>query len=346
MQRSVDAIVFPSAGVAEIRHLPLPSVAADEIVVKTLFSMVSSGTELRVFSGKGEATDRFPLIPGYSIVGEVIEIGPAVKGYRVGDLVSGRNPDKAGSDVKLVYGGQQSYHVYATSGYGQPIVLPKGAEPLNYIIAEVAAISGRGVDMAAPVAGETAIVVGQGLVGALSAAWLVDAGCKVIVVDMADRRLERADGWGVAAAINGAENVAARIETLSPGGADIVVDASANPAGFKLACSLLRPVSHGWGRPSSWPRLVVQASYNDPVSMHPTGFAPGDGVIVLKPGDRRPEDRAAAVEAIRAGRLPTQAFVDKILPYTDAITAYAQLRDDPNSVFSLIFDWSTAPELA
>ena len=161
-------------------------------------------------------------------------------------------------------------------------------------------------------------------------------------IDLAAGRLERSFGWGVSAAVNARENVAERLAALCPGGADIVVDASANAAGFKLACSLLRPAEHRISRGSSWPRLVVQASYNEEIPLNPGGFFPGDGALVLTPGDRRPEDRAAAVEAIRAGRLPTAAFLDLIVPYREAPRAYPRLRDEPNSVFSLVFDWSAA----
>ena len=342
MTQNIDAIIFGAANEVEIRQVPLPPMNDNEIVVKTLFTMVSSGTELRVFSGRGEATGRFPLIPGYCVVGEIVEVGSNVKGWKVGDLVSGRNPEKSSPGLQMVYGGQQSRHVYPTSGYGQPVLLPQGAVPLDYIITEVAAISGRGVRMAAPLPGETAVVVGQGLVGALSAAWLVDAGCRVIAVDIAAGRLERSARWGVSAAINARDNVAARLAALCPGGADIVVDASATPVGFKLACSLLRPAEYRILRNPTWPRLVVQASYTDEIPLHPTGFFPGDGALVLTPGDRRPEDRAAAVEAIRTGRLPTAAFLDQVVPYKDAPLAYPRLRDEPNSVFSLVFDWNVA----
>jgi len=73
--------------------------------------------------------------------------------------------------------------------------------------------------------------------------------------------------------------------------------------------------------------------------MHPNGFFPGEGAIVLTPGDRRPADRAKAVEGLRTGRIHGADFLDKIVPYMEAPAAYALLRDDPNACFSLVFDW-------
>ena len=305
--------------------------------------MVSSGTELRVFSGRGEADDQFPLIPGYVVVGRVIEVGPEAHGWRVGDLVSGRNPIKPAAGLKMVYGGQQSHHVYPTKGDCRPILLPPNADPLDYAVAEVAAISLRGVDMADPQPGETAVVVGQGLVGALSAAWLAAAGCRVVAVDRATARLERAARWNVAATVNAAEgdaaDVLARINALIPNGADIVVEASASIAGLKTAQAALRRMDPVITQRPRWPRLIIQASFSVEVPTNPGDFSPGEGTLVLTPGDRRLPDRAKSVEGLRTGRIRGKDFLDKIVPHTDAPAAYALLRDDPNACFSLVFDW-------
>lgn len=340
MPKNIEAIVFPAANQVEIRQLPLPEMASNEILIKTLYTMVSSGTELRVFSGRGEAAGKFPLIPGYVVIGEVVEVGADAKGWKVGDLVSGRNPAKPAAGLEMVYGGQQSHHVYPVIGGCQPILLPPGANPLDYAVAEVAAISLRGADMADPQPGETAVVIGQGLVGALSAAWLAAAGCRVVAVDRAPARLVRAARWNVAATVNASEeDVAARVAALIPGGADIVVEASASVPGLNMARSLLRGMDPVIAQRPRWPRLIIQASFGEDVPMSPNGFIPGEGALVLTPGDRRPADRAKAVEVLRTGRIRGADFLDKIVPYREAPEAYALLRDDPNACFSLVFDW-------
>lgn len=341
----VEAIVFPAANQVEIRQAPLPPAGSHEIVVKTLYTMVSSGTELRVFSGRGEAEGQFPLIPGYCVIGEVVHVGPEARGWKPGDRVSGRNPEKPPAGLQAVYGGQQSYHVYPAVGDCQPILLPDGADPLDYVVAEVAAISLRDVDMADPQPGETAVVVGQGLVGALSAAWLAAAGCRVVVVDRASARLARAARWNVAATINAVEeDVLARLSALIPKGADIVVEASASVSGLKTAQSALRGMDPIIAQRARWPRLIIQASFNVEVPTNPGGFFPGEGALVLTPGDRRPPDRAKAVEGLRTGRIRGRDFLDKIVPYIEAPAAYALLRDDPNACFSLVFDWTEKQE--
>lgn len=122
------------------------------------------------------------------MVGKIVETGTDVKGWKTGDWVSGRNP-KPVTDIASQWGGQASMHVYAVHAEDRPVLLPEGANPLNYTITEPAAISVRGIRAAAARPGETAVVIGQGMIGALSTAWLRLAGCRVCVVDMESARL-------------------------------------------------------------------------------------------------------------------------------------------------------------
>ncbi|MDR1303757.1 MAG: zinc-binding dehydrogenase [Verrucomicrobiales bacterium] len=209
------------------------------------------------------------------------------------------------------------------------------------------------MEAAAPQPGETAIVIGQGLIGALSAAWLHSRGCRVVVADLEQGRLHRALARGVAAAVNiSGDDTEARLLAHVNEGADIVVEGSGAPAGVMLAYRLIRakPRSAAGspfyrGEPigtfkADWPRLVMQASYQQEVSIHPHGFYPGEGVTILTPADRSLEDRQKSVEAIRRGSIKAADFLDRIVSHREAPEVYRALRDDKNGTFSVVFDWS------
>jgi len=87
------------------------------------------------------------LIPGYSVVGRVSETGSEVRGWRKGDLVSGRNPLPV-PDINSLWGAQASHHRYKITGYDRPVKLPPGVQPWDFVTAEVAAISWRAVTAA------------------------------------------------------------------------------------------------------------------------------------------------------------------------------------------------------
>ena len=350
MKNSCEAIVFQAKNSVTHGQFALEACGADEIVVKTAYTMVSPGTELRVLGGHYGAEGNYPLIPGYCVVGQVVEVGREVKGWRVGDWVTGRNP-KAIAGIKSQWGGQASMHLYRTSGEDRPVLLPKGAEPRDYAIAEVAAISLRGIEAARPVVGETAVVIGQGMIGAFSAAWLVSRGCRVCVVDLEESRLERALNFGVAAAFSACDvHIAERVGVFCNNGADIVVEASGVIPGVELAYKLVRRKPQAYGTQyvkepigfyhGDWPRIVMQANYIDKITLNPFGFVPGEAAIIASPFDRGVEDRQAAVEAIRTKRIDPAHFIDLVAPYKQAAEAYASLRE--RTRFSAIFDWSGA----
>jgi threonine dehydrogenase-like Zn-dependent dehydrogenase len=347
MSRKANAIVFEDIDKVGFRKLDLAPCTADEIVCETVLTFVSPGTELRVLGGHYSKKKDFPLIPGYSAVAKVVETGADVKGFKIGDLVSGRNP-KPIPGIKAMWGGQAGTHVYATTGEDRVVLLPQGAEPMDYVIAEVAAISFRGVEAANPVAGETAVVIGQGLIGSFSAAWLMDRGCRVIVCDVDDGRLKKALKRGVADAVNMADlNAMERLEAICNGGADIVVESSGTSAGALTSYKLLRKKPQAYGKDykvepiafyhGDWPRLIMQANYIEPISVNPFGFIPGEGVIIIAPKDRGVEDRQKTIEAIRKGRIKTVDYIDAVMPFSKAPEGYAGLKD--RTCLSVVYKW-------
>lgn len=349
MSKKVKAIVFTNPGEIELNTFDLPPCGPDEIVCETIYSFVSPGTELRVLSGVKESKGKFPFIPGYSWVGRVVEVGRDLKGWELGDLVTGGASIPI-SGVGSLWGGQASYH--RVSGYdGSVLKLPAGSDPWDYITVEVASIAWRGVTCAYPAPGETAVVIGQGLIGALSARWLIQHGARVIVTDIVEARLERARQWGVAAAVEGGlSDTRERILNFCPRGADIVIEASSSVSGAQLAGSLLRqpaprvmntsyPVTAMHSNAHFWPRLVFLATYSQTLQMGPDGLSGTEGAVVLKPLDRTVDDRLAVIELIRRGALPAGDILTKPTPVDKAQSIYLQLRDHPDQYSAVAFEW-------
>lgn len=92
--KALQAIIVEPFRV-EIREAVLPPPAEDQILVKTVVSAVSPGTELAVYNGTHQwLADpqmkdwKFPFSPGYSAAGEVIAVGGSIRNLHVGDRVS------------------------------------------------------------------------------------------------------------------------------------------------------------------------------------------------------------------------------------------------------------------
>ncbi len=350
MNRTANVVLFEEINKVGLGTAVLNNCGPEELVLETLYTAISPGTELRMLGGHYGAAGKFPYIPGYNSIGKVVSVGEKAEGWRVGDLVSARNTAPFANATAL-WGSHSSLQVVPATGTDRPVRLPVDANPLDYVLTELASISLRGAEAANPKPGETAIVIGQGLIGSLSVAWLVAHGCRVIVADLEPARLERALRNGAAYAVSPAEpNFVARLLNLCNGGADIVVEASGTSAGANTAFKLLRKKPQNYAKEytvepilfygANWPRLVFQANYLEPFPWQPDGCLPGEAATFITPRDRGTEERQRVIEHIRAGRFNCHHFIDKIYPWQEAPAAYAALRE--RSVLSAVIDWKGA----
>lgn len=92
MKKTIYRIIFSEREKAELQEqtvsLPL---AEDQILAKTLYSWISSGTETTGLYSGNLPSAKYPRCPGYSSVSQVVEIGPGVKSLKPGDIVIGGN---------------------------------------------------------------------------------------------------------------------------------------------------------------------------------------------------------------------------------------------------------------
>jgi hypothetical protein len=213
------AFWIAAPGRGEIRNESLPAPAADEVVVRALFSGVSRGTEALVFQGRVPASehDRMrapfqagafpaPVKYGYASVGTV-ERGPS---------------DLEGRHVFTLYPHQTRYVVPARA----VSVLPDHVPPQRAVLAANLETAINGVWDARPHVGDCITVIGAGTVGCL-AAWIAGriAGCDVELVDVNPQRAAIARALGV----RFAEPASATDR------ADIVIHASGSASGLALA---------------------------------------------------------------------------------------------------------------
>jgi 2-desacetyl-2-hydroxyethyl bacteriochlorophyllide A dehydrogenase len=330
-----QAVLFSAPGVVETCTVDVPDLGPRQIMTETLVSTISPGTEIRMLAGHYGAAGKFPYVPGYNAISRIVEVGSEAREWRVGDLVSTINP-QAFPGITCLYGGHSKIQVHALDIDQRPIPLPEIADPTLYALVEIGAISLRGVLAADPKPGESAVVIGQGLIGLLSAAWLISRGCRVSVADLSPERLARSMAIGADFAIRADEaGVKDRLLAHSRGGFDIVVEASGSAPGAELACQLIRqtpPMARGQyvrepivTYTGSWPRLVFQANYLVPFAFNPHSSLRGEGAIVIASGDRGVDERLRCAQGLRDGTIPVSKIVDQVFPWDQAPAAYEQL---------------------
>jgi 2-desacetyl-2-hydroxyethyl bacteriochlorophyllide A dehydrogenase len=197
MNAALQASAFwvTAAGEGKLLGETLTEPAAHEVLVRTLYSAVSRGTEALVFRGEVPASEYTrmrapfqqgdfpaPVKYGYINVGEV-ERGPA---------------SLRGERVFCLYPHQTRYVVPAEA----VIPLPPGVPPARAVLAANMETAVNALWDLAPRVGDRVAVVGGGAVGCLCARLAAQIpGCRVELVDVNPRRAAIAAQLGVEFAV-------------------------------------------------------------------------------------------------------------------------------------------------
>src|SRR5262245_53993260 len=93
MTKDARRLVFTGKQQVRCETFTPPPVGENELSARTLFTLMSTGTENIVFNrlfDPGTHWDhwvKYPFLPGYCNVGEVETVGAKVSGFKPGDLV-------------------------------------------------------------------------------------------------------------------------------------------------------------------------------------------------------------------------------------------------------------------
>ncbi len=324
-ERAVDntVIVMPRMGGPEVLQAvrrPAPRPAAGEVVVRVEAAGVSFA-EVQMLRGRYFNQPRFPVVPGYDLVGTVEAVG-------------------AGADAALV--GRRVAALTQTGAWAERVALPAAAlapVPAGLDPAEAVAVVTNGVTawqmvhrVARVRAGQTVVVHGAaGGVGTLLVQLARRAGAAVIGTASAAKH-DAVRALGATPVDYRAGDVLAQVRALAPGGAAAVFDHVGGP-----------------GLVDSWRMLGrggVLVSYGSASTLRDTGhrlrpYLPIVGRILLwnlLPNGRRAtfyfvqrwpkrfqEDLAAVLALLAAGEI--EARVARRLPLERAAEALALLAD-------------------
>ena len=210
------------SGELTVLDVPVPACKPGGVLVASRFSLISTGTEMmKVNEARqslvGKARSRpdqvrkvvdsvtqlgpaaayqkvmnrldsyTPL--GYSLCGVVTEVGEGADEFTVGDLVAcAGNEHALHAEVNWV-------------PVNLCVPVPAGVDPRHACFATVGAIALHGVRRGDVALGETACVIGLGLVGQLVVQLLVAAGVRVVGADPAPARCALAESAGALACV-------------------------------------------------------------------------------------------------------------------------------------------------
>jgi threonine dehydrogenase-like Zn-dependent dehydrogenase len=222
---AVEARAFWVAepGRGEIRDEVVPEPGPGEVLVRTLRSAVSRGTETLVYRGGVPADLRESMRAPFQ-AGDFP--GPVKYGYLNVGVVTGGEPDLVGRTVFCLYPHQTAYVVPADA----VTVVPEDVPASRAVLAGTVETAVNALWDAEPLIGDRVTVVGAGMVGCCVARLLAGVpGTEVTLVDTDASRAATADALGVDFALPGE----------AADGRDLVLHTSATSEGLQLSLDLL-----------------------------------------------------------------------------------------------------------
>jgi threonine dehydrogenase-like Zn-dependent dehydrogenase len=221
--RVARAFWLREPGCGEIRQVGLPEPGPGDVVVRSLRSGISRGTEMLVFRGGVPPDERARMRAPFQ---EGDFPGPVKYGYlNVGTVEEGP-AELRGRTVFCLYPHQTAYVVPA----GSVSVVPEDVPPARAVLAGTVETAINALWDAAPAVGDRVAVVGGGMVGCCVARLL--RGYSAVRVTLVDVDPGRAD---VAAALG----VDFALPEDAPAELDLVVHTSATSAGLQRSLDLL-----------------------------------------------------------------------------------------------------------
>ena len=206
----------PTIGVS-LDNVPTPEYGKSDLLIRVLKTSLC-GTDLQLYrwSAEFDATIPLPVIIGHEFVGEIVEIGSNVKGFSLGQYVSGETSVHCGDCQHCISGHHCRCENITYTGVTRPgafaefIALPAGAvwshapdieletatlfEPLGNVVHALSYVD---------LSNKTVLILGASPEGTIAAAICRHAGaCDVVVVDEDLKKLRLALAMGASHVVN------------------------------------------------------------------------------------------------------------------------------------------------
>ncbi|MFF3402840.1 bi-domain-containing oxidoreductase [Streptomyces sp. NPDC002659] len=368
------------SGELAVLDVPVPGCKPGGVLVRTAYSLISTGTELMKVSEAGMsmlgkarsrpdqvakvmqsvATNGVPATYrkvmgkldsytplGYSLCGVVEQVGTGIDDVKVGDLVAcAGNEHALHAELNWV-----PKNLYAR--------VPDGLAPRHAAFGTVGSIAMQGVRQGEPQLGEVALVIGLGLIGQLVVQLLTASGVRVVGVDPDPARCELAERLGAAACGDPASAaVEAAVAELTDGhGVDQVYLAAGGGSNqpVELAARLCRDRGRVVDIGKCRLDLPWNAYYEKELDVRfSRSYGPGryDPEYELEGRDypigyvRWTERRnlACFLDLLARGSVDVEPLVSHIADFDDAVETYQRLKDGELKAVAVLFRYAEHAE--
>lgn len=326
-------IVFPERGRVELQAFDVPAPGPGDLRVRTLYSLMSIGTETIVLHQRYDPDTHFGRMfsfpqykTGVQAVGVVEETGDDVAEFEPGDRVF----------MRMAHGSHQVLPAEQCS------TVPDAIDPKSACWCGLAKTAFRASWAGRFDLGEHVLIVGAGPVGQMTTRWAAVAGMHdIAVVDLSDLRLAHAANGGATQTMCGdVEMHGERIAAMNAGaGPALIVDTTGNPAVFR----------HALAAAAKFGTVVLLGDTGYPQRQCLTSDVMTKGLSIQATHDshdrdgwtqRRIDDLFFA--HVASGRFDLDGLITHEFSPEDCAAAYALAEEQRDRVVGILYDWTHA----
>jgi len=334
---------------SEVPDLPL---AKNQIRIKTLYSGLSHGTEMNVYRGNAPFFKNkmdpntklfvtaekdawaFPIrscdpgvwYMGYANVGEVIEKGTCVKGYKLGDIVFSNSPHQSQVVVNAA----------------DAVKLPKGFKPEQGIFFANLITAYNAILDSEIKLGDKITVSGLGVLGQLVSQMVKMSGAlEVYGIDLFEKRREAALENGIDKVFDpSAGDIAMQIRKLTnEKGPDLVIESSGNVKGLHSAIRIAAPdttiTALSWYQGACTDLNLAEEFHHNRVTIRCSQMVwINPKIRHMWDTERRKQTCVALIEKLKLDNLITN-----IIPYDSISTAYELVDKSPADIIQVVLKY-------
>lgn len=326
-------VVFEAVGTAVLKPFDIPQPSVGEVLLETDYTVVSAGTERANLMNLPNTSGGFPYHPGYCGLGRVTALGDGVESLSVGDR------------VLLTFGSGHCSHTVQKAD-SLTVVADDRVASLDASFVAIAAMGLQGVRKLKLQLGESAMVIGLGLLGMFATQLaMIDGAVPVIVSDFDRRRRNLALTLGADYAFSPDEqDLAEKLKELTYGkGPDGIIEVTGVAAAMQQALSYV-----AWeGRISLLGcTRIPDANIDFYQYVHKRGVSLIGAHTMVRPQvDSYPgywtarDDYRTLLALLAAGRLKVRPIISEIVSPQCAPAVYSRLAEEKHPPLGIVFDW-------
>lgn len=325
-------IFFVAPKTAELQECDVPAVQVDEVLVRMEYTVISGGTERACLLAMPNTSQKYPMSLGYCGVGRVVETGENVKSVKPGDRA-------------LVYHGvHASYNIRKEDEITK--VENDDIDSLDAAFVIIASMGLGGVRKLEIELGESAMVMGQGLLGIFATQFCRLSGANpVIAADLNPQRRELALKVGADYAFDPSEpDFAEKVKAVTKGkGVNACVEVTGVSAAMKQALECAAPMGRisllGCTRVSDCSVDYYQMVHRPGVKLIGAHNFVRPKIESYPHHWTHHDDCRCILDMIAGGRVQVKPIVSRVVRPESCPEIFLQLSDDPLFPMGTVFDW-------